>query len=139
MFTREDTANVPKMNGQKLPPMKDITITEQGVRKLLLKMNPNKACGPDKLTARFLKDIGNKLSPILAVFYQATLDRGQVPLEWRKANVTAIFKKGERFKASNYRPVSLTCLCCKFMEHILVSNILAHLDLHKILVDCQQC
>ena len=89
------------MNGHKLPPMKDITITEHGVRKLLLKMNPNKACGPDRLTARFLKDIGNKLAPILTVFYQATLDRGQVPLELRKANVTAIFKKGECFKASN--------------------------------------
>jgi hypothetical protein len=58
-------------------------------------------------------------------------------LYWRTANVTAIFKKGERYKASNYRPVSLTSLCCKVQEHIIVSSILKHLDAHQILTDCQ--
>jgi hypothetical protein len=57
--------------------------------------------------------------------------------DWRTANVTAIFKKGERYKASNYRPVSLTSLCCKVQEHIIVSSILKHLDAHQILTDCQ--
>ena len=55
----------------------------------------------------------------------------------RSANVTAIFKKGEKYKPSNYRPVSLTCICCKIQEHILTSNILKHLDAHNILTDCQ--
>ena len=58
-------------------------------------------------------------------------------MDWRSANVTAIFKKGDRFKASNYRPVSLTCLCCKLQEHIIVSSTLKHLEHHKILTDCQ--
>ena len=60
-----------------------------------------------------------------------------IPEDWRYANVTKLFKKGDRFKASNYRPVSLTCLCCKLQEHILTSNILKHLDTHDILTDCQ--
>ena len=51
--------------------------------------------------------------------------------------MTAIFKKGDRFKASNYRPVSLTSLCCKLQEHIIVSNTMKHLEHHKILTDCQ--
>ena len=40
--------------------------------------------------------------------------------------------------AANYRPVSLTCICCKTLEHILVSNINKHLALDSILADCQQ-
>jgi ribosomal protein L34 len=60
-----------------------------------------------------------------------------IPNDWRTANVTAIFKKGERYKASNYRPVSLTSLCCKVQEHIIVSSILKHLDAHQILTGCQ--
>jgi hypothetical protein len=56
---------------------------------------------------------------------------------WITANVSAIFKKGERFKASNYRPVSLICIACKMLEHIIVSNIMNHLDSHKILTDSQ--
>ena len=58
-------------------------------------------------------------------------------MDWRSANVTAIFKKGDRFKASNYRPVSLTSLCCKLQEHIIVSSTVKHLEHHKILTDCQ--
>ena len=53
------------------------------------------------------------------------------------ANVTAIFKKGEKYKPSNYRSVSLTCTCCKIQEHIITSNVLKHLDENNFLTDCQ--
>ena len=53
------------------------------------------------------------------------------------ANVTAIFKKGDKYKASNYRPVSLTCICCQIQEHIITSNVLKHLYEHNIITDCQ--
>ena len=49
----------------------------------------------------------------------------------RKACRT-IFKKGDKHNPSNYRPVSLTCIISKCMEHILVSNIMQHLDSNKI-------
>jgi hypothetical protein len=45
------------------------------------------------------------------------------------------FKKGERYKAENYRPIS--CICCKLMEHIITSNIMKHLDPNNILYDLQ--
>jgi hypothetical protein len=47
-------------------------------------------------------------------------------------------KKGEKYLASNYRPVSLTCICCKILENIVGSNILKLLDKQNILVDCQR-
>ena len=48
-----------------------------------------------------------------------------------------VFMKGEKYLASNYRLVSLTCICCKVLEHIVMSNMLKHLEVHNILVDCQ--
>ena len=51
--------------------------------------------------------------------------------------MTPVFKKGEKYKAINYRPVSLTCILCKQMEHILASNIMAHLNSNKLLYDKQ--
>ena len=65
------------------------------------------------------------------------LDQGTVPDDWRQANVAPIFKKGEKYDAANYRPVSLTCICCKTLEHIIVSNINKHLAFESILADCQ--
>ena len=46
-------------------------------------------------------------------------------------------KMGEKYDAANYRQVLLTCICCKTLEHILVSNIHNHLTLDSILADCQ--
>jgi hypothetical protein len=69
--------------------------------------------------------------------YSISLSRGEVPSDWRQANVISVFKKGEKYLASNYRPVSLTCICCKVLEHIVVSNMVKHLEIHDILVDCQ--
>lgn len=117
--------------------MQDITVTCEGVRKLLLKLNPGKACGPDLLPARVLKELATEISPFLTIIFQKSFDTGYVPKDWRTANVTAIYKKGEKYKASNYRPVSLTSLCCKIQEHVIASNVLNHLDEYSILTDCQ--
>ena len=114
--------------------MTDIRVTEEGVVKLLLKLNPSEACGPDLLPARILKELTHELAPYLVIIFQKGLYTGRVPKDWRSANVTAIFKKG---RPSNYRPVCLTCICCKIQEHILTTNILKHLDKHHILTDCQ--
>ena len=59
------------------------------------------------------------------------------PDDWEHANVTAICKKGARHDAANYRPVSLTSLCCKLLEHVIVSNMVKDLEKHDILNDCQ--
>ena len=92
---------------------------------------------PVGLSARVLKECSSEIAPILALIYNETLAQGTVPDDWRQANVTPIFKKGEKYDAANYRPVSLTCICCKTLEHIIVSNINKHLAFESILADCQ--
>ena len=113
--------------------MPNIKVKEEGDKNLLHMTNPNKACGPDLITSRILKDLSSELTPFLTLIFQKTIDEGEVPSDWKYANVTALFNKGDRFKASNYRPVSLTCLCCKLQEHILTTNILKHLEKYNIL------
>ena len=62
---------------------------------------------------------------------------GEIPKEWKLANISPLFKKGDRSLACNYRPLSLTCVPCKLLEHIVCSNIMAHLNEHKLLSDKQ--
>ena len=109
--------------------MGDITVDPEGVASLLDRLNVHKASGPDGLNSRVLKECSNEISPILALIYNKSLARGDVPDEWRQANVSPVFKKGEKYDPANYRPVSLTCICCKTLAHILVSNINKHLAL----------
>ena len=65
----------------------------------------------------------SEIAPILACIYNESLAQGAVPDDWRQANVAPVFKKGEKYDAANYRPVSLTCICCKTLEHIIVSKV----------------
>ena len=48
-----------------------------------------------------------------------------------------VFKKGDKSLAAIYRPISLICILCKVLEHILASNIVKHLDGQGILYDLQ--
>ena len=66
-------------SGQPYQPMEEITVKEHGVRKLLLKINPQKACGPDMISARILKDLAVELAPLLTAIYQKSFDCGEVP------------------------------------------------------------
>ena len=137
VFTQENTRNIPSMTGKPFPSMPEISIENAGVCKLLRQLNPQKASGPDLLSARILKDLSAECAPFLTLIFKRCLEVGKIPDVWKTAIVTAIFKKGERYKASNYRPVSLTCICCKTFEHIVVSNMMKHLEHHKILTDTQ--
>ncbi|KAK4814759.1 hypothetical protein QYF61_026736 [Mycteria americana] len=53
---------------------------------------------------------------------------GEVPADWRLANVTPIFKKGRKEDPGNYRPVSLTLVPGKLMEQIILSAITRHVE-----------
>ena len=114
-------------------PMGEITVDPNGVLKLLNNLKIHKASGPDGLSARVLKEYSSEIAPILALIYNESLVQGTVPDDWRQANVAPIFKKGEKYEAANYRSVSLSCICCKSLEHIIVSNISKHLTFESIL------
>ena len=74
---------------------------------------------------------------MFAHLFQQSVDTGEIPKEWSLANICPLYKKGDRSLACNYLPVSLTCVPCKLLEHIVCSNIMAHLDEHKLLSNRQ--
>ena len=92
-----------------------------------------------ELHPRVLKEMAMELGPVFAHLFQQSIDTltGEIPKEWSLANICPLFKKGDRSLARNYRPVSLTCIPCKLLEHTVCSNIMAHLDEHELLSDRQ--
>ena len=97
----------------------------------------NKAPGPDNLQTHFLQEVAYEIAPILTVIFQVSLDQGVLPGIWKTAAVVPIFKKGAKSDPGNYRPVSLTCICCKILEYIVYSSITKHLQYHEVLCDGQ--
>ena len=86
---------------------------------------------PDQIHPRVFKQHATAVVLILTVICKKSLHSGEVPEDWRKANVAPIFKKGECYKAKNYRPT--TCIASKIMEHIVTKHIMKHLESNNIL------
>lgn len=109
----------------------------KGIQKLLKDLKPHKASGPDSIPARLLKTAADELAPGLAHLFQISVDNGKIPLDWKTALVTPVFKKGNRSDPGNYRPISLTSIACKILEHVIHSCIINHFEHNQILTDCQ--
>ena len=71
-----------------------------------------------------------ELGPVFVHLFQQSLVKGEISKEWSLANNLPLYKKGDVALPSNYRPVSL-------LEHVVCTNIMAHLDEHKLLADRQ--
>ena len=85
----------------------------------------------------FLKELSFEIATILSAIFQQSLKDGVVPSDWKNADVAPAFKKGGRNLAENYRPIYLTCVCCKILEHIISSHIRHHLDNYNIISSFQ--
>ena len=137
VFTHEDLSHLPSCCGPSQPVIPDISISVDGVLNLLKTLDTKKASGPDQIPARILKLCAEEIAPILTVIFIQSLNSGFIPKDWLSANITPVFKKGDRGKPNNYRPISLTSICCKIFEHILYYHIIEHLNTNSILIDQQ--
>ena len=131
--------SVPDLGTPKAPSISNIIFSINGVKALLKLIKPNKAGGPDNISARFLKETGEQLAPALTLLFQASYNQSTIPGDWRHARVAPQYKTGKNNRSvpANYRPISLTSHCCKMMEHCVTSHLMGHLDRHDLLTDYQ--
>ena len=71
------------------------------------------------------------------MIFHKSLATGEVLDDWRTANVTPAFKKGQKYQTENYRPISLNSVYCKIMEHVVASQIMNHREKNNILYPLQ--
>ncbi|MCG8045675.1 MAG: reverse transcriptase family protein [Candidatus Thiodiazotropha endolucinida] len=107
--------------------LENIEITESKIGKVVDALNASKSQGPDDFHPKYLKETKEQLTYPLKVIFEKSLNEGKLPDEWKKANVSAIFKSGEKQKPENYRPISLTSVPGKVMEKIIRNAIVQHM------------
>ncbi len=86
----------------------------------LSKLKSYACCGPDGISSVFLK----RCAPSICypwLMFRKSISSTQDPKDWKDYSVMPLFKGGVKSHPLNYRPISLTSLCYKSFERIIVS------------------
>ena len=111
-----------------------LSIDTCGVLSQLRRLKPNNTHGPDELSPQLLKLVAEELAPALTIIFQQSYNLSSTPKDLNSAIVTPICKKGLRSDPSNHGPISLTCICCKIKDHIMLSHIAKHIAKNNIII-----
>ncbi|GAB0188263.1 mitochondrial enolase superfamily member 1 [Grus japonensis] len=103
------------------------------VSDLLHHLDTHKSMRLDRIHPRVERKLAEVLTKSLSIIYQQSWLTREVPVDWRLANVTPIYKKGWKEDLGNYRPVSLTSVLGKVMEQIILSAIMQHVQDNQVI------
>lgn len=90
-------------------------------------LDASKAIGADGIPTKILKDFANELANPITAMFNCSIKTGKVPLDWKKANIIPIFKKGDKKAPNNYRPISLLPIISKVLERCIYNSIIPHI------------
>jgi ribonuclease P/MRP protein subunit RPP40 len=103
------------------------------VKKCISKIKTKSAAGPDGFASVIFKQLLNVISDPLAMMFRLIMQFGEVPDSWKEAIVTPVFKKGSSSKTENYRPISITSICCKLFEAGIKLSLMQFLNENNLL------
>jgi hypothetical protein len=136
----QDDGNLPAFEARKVDkPFDDnVNFSVVTVSQVIANLSSTHSCGPDGLSSFMLKQLKDNVSLPLSMIFHQSYNSGCIPDMWKRAIVCPIYKgNGAKMNVENYRPISLTCVCCKVMESIVTQSLLTHLQVNKLLTSVQ--
>jgi hypothetical protein len=138
MFSPPENGDVPEAQDEDVRRrLADVQFEEETVAKKIKQLKTASAPGPDGIGSLLLKELSDHVTGPLTTIYRTSLDSGGVPENWRRSNITPIYKKGSKADPANYRPVSLTSICCRLFESILRDGKVEHMKENGLVEDSQ--
>lgn len=121
-FTQEPIDNLPDFPPSAHNTMADITFNAAGIANVIDSIKLTSSAGVDGINSKILKRTKHAISEMLCHIFQQSLSLGEVPDDWKVGKIIPVPKKGPPSSCRTYRPISLTSVCSKIMEHIIYSH-----------------
>ena len=108
-------------------------ITIDQTKQLIDSLKPKTSTGIDNLSNQLIKTIKDIIAEPLTIIINQMLNTGIFPDVLKISKVIPLFKKDDKSKFSNYRPISLLTSISKIFEKAILSQITEYLDINKII------
>ena len=115
----------------------NINFSPEAILRAIRKIKPKTMAGPDGYSSYLSKKIGNSLAFPLSIIFSSFLVIKKIPLVWKQAIVTPIYKSGIASDPGNYRPIALTSVFSKLMERVVLSDVLCYCKQNKLITEQQ--
>lgn len=128
VFTQETELSftIPHANFEcTMPPN---TFFSSGISSLIDKIKLSSSAGVDNITSKLLKNTKHICAAYLCLLFSQSVSTGMLPPDWKHGKVVPVHKSGNKQSPLNYRPISLTSVPCKLLEHIIYTHIMDFLD-----------
>ena len=132
VFTTDNGSSVHPTSKEFIP-MPHFTITKSDIQAAVRKLKGKVSRTPEDIPSFFIKHTLPSIIDQLVIIFNLILQSNTIPHQWKTAIVVPIFKKGNRSKVENYRPISLTSCLCRIFESIIYVKILSHLQTNSLL------
>ena len=108
------------------------SVDKESVKKLLLSLKNSSSAGVTAIPTTILKHCAEEIAPVLCHIFNFCLINSTLPLEWKHAIVTPLFKKGDNTVCDNFRGISVISPLAKLFEKIVSKQILNRFDKNKL-------
>lgn len=115
----------------------ELLITEEGIFSALLSLDIRKSSGPDEIPDAFLFRYAEWCAKYLYIIFSESLQKGEVPSDWKIGKIIPIHKSGDKLTVTNYRPVSLLHTASKVLEHFLFKHLSSFLEGNNFFLNSQ--
>ena len=135
----------PLQNSSSLPTFYLITdetlstfyISHDDIFAIIKNLNPNKSHGWDDISIRMIKLCGKSIVYPLKLIFEASLQGGEIPDYWKKANVVPVHKKESKNLVKNYRPIYLLPIFGKIFERVILKDLFNYFHKSEFFTKCQ--
>ena len=126
---RKFTSKAPPANHS----LSDIEFTQDDIETAIDEMRRDSGSTDNDIPAALIKDFKKELSYPLFRIWQKSQSTAIIPKDLKLQSIAAIYKKGDRSLAENYRPISLTSNMIKIYERVVRKRLVQYLESNNIL------